>query len=280
MNDVPYLFRGIRQVETTSSVLVSSSKYLNSPEMREWVSTMLLRRNGPDLPTPSDGLKLANVIKSIQNFAEIDAMLEDERRRFPELDRWLSERFVSKFTKEDLAKYPPGSVANLFYRQLADNDYQVNIVPPYEPRGHYEYWLLRSGQTHDFDHILGNGGFDSLGELVPGFMRLEGIYKHFTPELAQELAVMQYFLSIRFLTRTALHYPHAWHVAWDAVERGQRIGRQSGPFFLAKYEDVFHLTPAEARVKLGIEGVVERDTAAASAIWDGRTPPTAKTHAT
>jgi ubiquinone biosynthesis protein COQ4 len=276
MNDMPYLFRGIRPVSTASSVLVSSSKYLNDPAMREWVSTMLLRRNGPDLPTPSDGLKLANIIKGLQDFAAIDAMLEDERKRFPELDRWLSERFVSTFTAEDLAKYPPGSVANLFYRQLKDNDYQVNIVPPYEPKGHYEYWLLRSGQTHDFDHILGAGGFDSLGELVPGFMRLESLYRHFRPELAQELGVMQYFLSIRFLTRTALHYPHAWHEAWNAVERGQRVGRESGPFFLAKFEDVFHLTPAQAREQLGIRGVVERDSSAASAIWDGRVEPSAQ----
>ncbi len=33
--DVPYLARGIRNVETVSSVLVSSSPYLNDPRLRD-----------------------------------------------------------------------------------------------------------------------------------------------------------------------------------------------------------------------------------------------------
>ena len=53
MDDVPYLLRGITQLSTASSTLISSSKYLNNPRLREWVATELLRRKGPDLPTPS-----------------------------------------------------------------------------------------------------------------------------------------------------------------------------------------------------------------------------------
>ncbi|WP_240345003.1 hypothetical protein [Novosphingobium sp. THN1] len=50
MPDMPYLARGIMPVETPSSVLVSSSKYLNNPRLRDWLAMILLRRNGPDLP--------------------------------------------------------------------------------------------------------------------------------------------------------------------------------------------------------------------------------------
>jgi hypothetical protein len=35
MNETPYLLRGINQLTTDSSILVSSSKYLNNPQLRD-----------------------------------------------------------------------------------------------------------------------------------------------------------------------------------------------------------------------------------------------------
>lgn len=269
-DDIPYLLRGITQMTTASSTLISSSKYLNNPRMREWVAQELLRKNGPDLPTPSGAFILSGIIKDMQNFAEIDAMMEEERKHNKVLDRFLSDRFKSTYTLDDLAKYPAGSVAGQFYKQLHDGNYQVNIVPPFEARGNYEHFLLRSGQTHDLEHIIIGGGFDSLGEVVVGLAKLENIYKHFSPELANELAVMQFFTSFRFISRMACHYPTVWHDMWAAVDRGRKVGMTSDCYLLAKYEDVFHLTPEEAREKLGVRNVVEVDTALPSAIWDGR----------
>lgn len=275
MADTPYLYQGINLLQTDSSVLISSSRYLNHPQLREWMATELLRRNGPDVPTPSGAYRLSFIIKEIQDFARIDALFEAERKRWPALDRWIGEGFVSSFTKEDLASLPPDSVGGLFYAHLRDSGFRIDIVPPYQPKGIYDYWLLRSGQTHDWEHIITHGGFDSLGEIVTGFARLENIYKHFSPELANELAVMQYLLSIRFVSRTALHYPHVWHDTWAAVERGRAAGKASDAYVLARYEDVFHLTPREARATLGVRGVDDTaDTAAASRIWDGvEVPP-------
>jgi ubiquinone biosynthesis protein COQ4 len=271
MDDIPYLLRGITQMTTASSTLISSSRYLNNPRMREWVAQELLRKNGPDLPTPSGAFILSGIIKEMQNFDEIDAMLEAERTHNPVLDRFLSERFVSNYTLDDLSKYPPDSVAGLFYKQLHDGNYQVNIVPPYEAKGNYSYFLLRSGQTHDLEHIIVHGGFDSLGEVVVGLAKLENIYKHFSPELANELAVMQFFASFRFISRMACHYPTVWHDMWAAVDRGRKVGMASDAYVIAKYEDVFHLTPVEARKVLGVREVDDTvDTAAASRIWDGK----------
>jgi hypothetical protein len=270
MDDIPYLLRGITQMTTASSTLISSSRYLNSPRMREWVAQELLRKNGPDLPTPSGAFILSGIIKEMQNYAEIDAMLEEERKHNAQLDRFLSERFVSTYTLDDLAKYPPDSIAGLFCKQIRDGGYQVNIVPPYEPKGNYDYWLLRSGQTHDLEHIITSGGFDSLGEVVVGLAKLENIYKHFSPELANELSIMQFFASFRFISRMACHYPTVWHDMWAAVERGRKIGTSSDLYVITRYEDVFHLTPVEARKVLGVREVEDVDTTLPSRIWDGK----------
>ena len=73
MADYSYLMRGIVPVATESSVLVSSSRYLNDPRVRDWVATHLLRRNGPDVPTPSDSIQLVQILRQ----------RADDRRRRP-----------------------------------------------------------------------------------------------------------------------------------------------------------------------------------------------------
>ena len=268
MDDVPYLMRGVTPVATESSVLVSSSPYLNNPRMRDWVATELLRRNGPDVPTPSGAYTLLSILKEIQDYDAVDALFQEERRKWPALDRWLSERYLSTFTREDLKQYPPGSVGGIYYEHLTRNNYQVDILARQEPKGDFDYWQIRATQTHDMEHILGGGGFDSIGELVPGILRLSYIYKFFSPKLANEMAAKQFFLSFRFIARTMLHYPECFQATWDAIDSGRRIAEASDAFFLAKYEDVFHLTPEAAREKLGVRGVRELDTRAASRIWD------------
>jgi hypothetical protein len=46
--DYSYFHKGIQHLTTPSSVLISSSKYLNSPELRDWIATHFMRRNGAD----------------------------------------------------------------------------------------------------------------------------------------------------------------------------------------------------------------------------------------
>ena len=67
MADYSYLMKGIVPIATDSSVLVSSSKYLNDARVRDWVATHLLRRNGPDVPTPSDSIQLVQILREVQD---------------------------------------------------------------------------------------------------------------------------------------------------------------------------------------------------------------------
>lgn len=272
-DDIPYLLRGITQLTTASSTLISSSKYLNNPALRDWLAQELLRRNGSDLPVPSGAFRLSQIIREMQDFGRISEMLEAERKRLPELDRFLAEGFTSTFNRDDLAQYPPNSVAGIFYKVLTEGGYQVDIVPPWTPANHYELFLLRSGQIHDFEHIITGGAFDSVGEVTTAFARLESIYKFFSPELASELTVMGFFGAFRFLTRTVLHYPQVWHDMWGAVERGRRVGIASDCYVLAQYEPVFHMTLPEARAALGVREADDSvDTTNASRVWNELPP--------
>ena len=73
MADYSYLMQGMTKIETESSVLVSSSRYLNDARVRDWVSTHLLRRNGSDIPTPSDSGQLVMMLRDIQDIDHINA---------------------------------------------------------------------------------------------------------------------------------------------------------------------------------------------------------------
>lgn len=266
--DAPYLMRGCREIATESPVLVSSSRYLNHAGMRDWVATHLLRRSSKNMPTPSDTVAMGRVVLEAQDLDEVEDLFTAERARYPELDRWLSAGFVSTFARKDLDQYAPDSVGGIFRQYVDDNGFQIDIVPRFEPKTQYQYYMLRNGQTHDFEHIICGGGFNILGELVPYYMRLANVPKFLSPKLAGQVNAAMILGSSRIFVRTALHYQEAFPMALRAVQHGINIGQQSGPIFMAKYEDVFHLSVPEAREKLGIVGGAYLDTAKESLAWE------------
>jgi len=271
MADVPYLMRSVAPVGTDSSVLVSSSKYLNSARLREWVATILLRRNGPDIPPPAEMHEFLQILHELRDHDAIEAMFTAERKVNPALDAWFSEGFISTYAIEDFRGFAPGSLGGIFYRQMTEGDYQIQIVPWQEPKTQLDYYNLRSGQTHDFEHILCGGGFNSMGELVPYWFRLTNVFKHLhSAELAGELSVLQILGSLRYTVRTLLHYPAIWTTCVESIQRGMRVGQESDALFMAKLEDVFHLPIAEARHALGVRGAEDRDTSRAGDIFLGK----------
>lgn len=257
-------------VQTESSVLVSSSKFLNSVLMRDWVATYLLRRNGPDRSVASDNIDLNKALAEVLDPEEMEAAFEHERKVNSALDRWLSDRFISSYTIDAFKGYGPDTVGGKYHRYLVDNNFRVDIHAPYEPTNHYEYFRRRSTQVHDFEHIICGGSFDEIGELVPYFMRLYSYSKHLGSELAGHVNVKSIFGALRMVTRAALHYPEIWLTVMNAMQRGMRVGELSGPIFLYRYEEVFHLTPVEARKILGVEGAEDVDTHAESLIFTER----------
>lgn len=133
MEEVPYLLRGVLAVETESSVLISSSKYLNHPRLREWLAMICLRKNGPDFPPQAEMHEMIQIWEELRDEDEINQRLTDERKVNPALDRWFEEGFYSTYELDDLKAYPTGSLGRIFYDQLTNGGYEINIVPFKEP---------------------------------------------------------------------------------------------------------------------------------------------------
>lgn len=273
MAELPYLLRGVMPVETDSSVLISSSKYLNNARLREWLAMICLRKNGADMPPPAEMHEFLGILDSLRDYDAIEDMFTQERKVNPALDAWFSEGFSSTYAIQDFKDYSPGSLGGIFYEQMTSGDYEIQIVPWKEPKTQLEYYNLRSGQTHDFEHILCGGGFNFMGELVPYWYRLTNVPKFMkNPELATEVNLIQIFGSMRYTMRTMLHYPHVWPTCVNAIQRGMKVGQESDALFLKTLEPVFHLPLEEARAALGVRGAADVNTDREGAYWAERAP--------
>ncbi|MEM8697331.1 MAG: Coq4 family protein [Pseudomonadota bacterium] len=270
MDDIPYLARGVQLLDTQSSVLVSSSKYLNDPALRAWVAKIALKKNSSDYPPAAEMHELIGILGKLRDYERIETLFTEERQNNPALDAWFEEWFCSDYTIEDLKDCAPGTLGGVYYKAATEGDYEIQIVPNFKPKSQWEYYSLRSGQTHDYEHILTGGGFNYMGELIPYWFRLATIDRHIqNKELAGEMNAMGILGTTRYVVRTALHYPEVWGTALNCIQQGIAIGQQSDPFWMAKMEDYWNTPLEEAREQLGVRGAVDLDTEAEGKIWSG-----------
>ena len=265
--DLPYLQRGRQKVETTSSVLISSSKYMNDFRISEWVMTQCLKRNGRDYPVTYGIPSLIDAVREVQDHERIEELFNEARRGWPEFDKWLDERWLARLTRDDMKSCPEGSVGGIWYKWLASAGMQVDIIPTFEPRSGFEYFFLRGVQIHDIMHILSGGGFDGIGEIMPAFLKYGNLFRHFTPELAGLLNVQNTLLTIPMFMRGPLHYPELTLRMFELSHYAMKVGEQSDALFLPRYEDWLDLPLEEARRKFGVRGAQTIDTSRESAYW-------------
>jgi len=255
-----FYLNGRRKIRTESSVLVSSSPWLNDARVREWTATEALRRNGHDYPLLYGLPTLMQAVDEVRDIDHAERLVAQERQRNPDFDKWLTERFVSDYTKEDLRALPKGSVGRQLFEYMDEFDLSPELNsriladPSWRPANTLDFWNLRMGQTHDCYHILGEIGFGSVAEYFITGVVTGNAFRHLGPELAGALMTTNTLIMFPWLTRTMLHYPSAWPTLWRNLTHGYEVGQQSDALFMKKFEDIMHLSPAEAREALGWRG--------------------------
>jgi ubiquinone biosynthesis protein Coq4 len=182
----------------------------------------------------------------------------------------MEEGFVSQYRNEDFLTYAPGTVGGIIGRQIRDFGFDLTLgvdVSATRPATDLAFWRLRGRQTHDLEHIIAGGQFNSIGEIVPVFARAANNSKYLSPKLALAVNVYLMFSGLRMITRSLLHYPETWPKALECLEQGIKVGRASEPMWDYHYEDVLHLAPAEAQAKLGVRGAYEVQSEREAAIF-------------
>jgi ubiquinone biosynthesis protein COQ4 len=251
--------------------LIAISPYVKHDKLREWVGYLMLHRlsHAVELSHPVEyATAHMKMVREIIDRDHINALFATQRRADPAVDRFFREKFVSTFTLEDLAQYDEGSLGGTYYRQLkamgADVALDLGVKLPNE--SDMDHWVIRGLQLHDLEHLLGGGGFNAIGETTPAVMRCGALFRHFAPELAGLLNFPTYISNLGKLSGTMLYRPELYTLMHDRFQSAWNTGQTSGPYFLARMEDYFHLSIPEARKALGINNVVEADTAAATEV--------------
>lgn len=272
--DYSYFTSGVAHAPAASSDLRSSSKYLNHAGLRDWLATHFLRRNGADRPIYSDPPSgLLQAMDDLRDEARYQRLIDAEKERNPGFRTWVEEKWLSELTVEDFAKFEPGTFGGIFYRYLVDNGYALNLGwTNRNPGNDIEFIRIRSGQIHDYEHMMTGGGFNSLGELLPLYCRLSSPFVHYSPELAQAMSELYIFVANRMVMRSFLHYPQTWPTVLELIQRGIAVGQASASVYEMRFEDALHLPVPEARAVLGIRGAEDFDSAAMDLIFTEQVP--------
>lgn len=251
-------------IATSSSVLVSSSKYLDNPVVRDWASTHLLRRDGPDRVTYSDNYVLNRELAAMRDDAGFTAHCEAARKIDPALDRWLGARHVYDIKPARLEACAPGTVGSIYDAYMKSLGIEMNVGFSFKVKTHYDWFAMRHSQNHDFDHILTGGPFTLPTEMVPVWAMLANYFVHLPPEIAGAHHARTMLASTRFMPRAVLHYPASVPMFLECMAQGIRVGLASDPMHLYEYDRVLELTPGQARRKLGVREAVDVDPRRAS----------------
>lgn len=269
-----YFVPDLPDFATDGPFLVSSSEWLNNPMAREYVAKCALRKNHEKVPTTFDITEALPLIKPFltKEIMRIETLFQKERARWPELDAWFKEGHLSTYTADSLAEYPEGSVGHLVHRYLVLNGYKADFAEGQElGPSQLEYFMRRLSQQHDVEHILGNFSLHYFGEVGVTYMRVGSYFRHLDPELAGLLNTTYTFLLGPLMMRTWLHYPQTFNAFYDTMAQGMKVGRESDPIFMMKYEPILHLTPEEAREVMGYRGVSDLDYPEEADIWGEHT---------
>ena len=257
MTDVPSYTANQRLLDPrrlgTTTMLSSTSKYLNHPRLRHWVAVESLRRNGPDMDHYGGPLEIIDIFRELDDVDEINRLFAEARARDSALDAWFEARFLVPHDLQALAELPEGTLGREYQKMLAEQGLQADFLPFESTATDYDYFHRRHSQTHDIEHLVVGYRYDPLGEFALIAARTTNLLKTFGQELGEHISVVATLLNATGMSRFGCHYPHLLPPLYKALGEGNRIGEQlNTPLFMPRYEDMFEWTVEEVREHLGV----------------------------
>lgn len=244
--EAAYLMGGVEPA--TSSVLISNSKYLNSPLFRDVYAQMGLKRDGHDLPDAYLIPTLSRAMGEVLEHGKADALLAEERLRNPAFAAWLDERFTSDFTAEQVAGCAPGTLGALIHDFITKSGFAIDFMFTGAPRTDYEFLLKRRAQNHDIEHMVTGLCTSQIGEIALIVANSVAVANYFSADFAHELNLYGAILVSTSISRAGLHYPGTLPALFEGIARGQALGaKQEKPLFMIRWED--HLDKSVAQIR-------------------------------
>jgi len=253
-----YLKGGKKLLTTDSSLLISSSKYLNSGKLRDIVAQEMLRKWGHDVPPAFLIPEIMQAFMELIDYPELFRLFEIEKADKPEFKEWLEARYISNIQAEHVADCKPGTLGQMIHDFITKSGLTLDFQFRFDPTNDLEYFHKRFSQGHDIQHMVTGCGVDPIGEGALIALNAQAYFNYFGTEFAGEMNVVSTFLLSTTMMRAGLHYPKALPAMMEAIKVGYEMGDSlKRPLFYVKWEDYFHATPAEIREDLHLQGAPE-----------------------
>lgn len=254
-----YFNGGIKTYTTESSVLVSSSPYLNNAQLRDLIAQEMLRRNGPDMPNTAYIPEVAEILMKLEDLGRIIQLFEEEKARLPQFREWLEKRQLADFKIDEVKHCAPGTLGAALHHFMVESGYELDIF--YRELvvvNDFTYYLRQTALTHDIEHMISGFGPNHGGEVALINANLHSKMRYFKPELASFFNRIQYYLKAKTIMKDGLFYPDAMKLNLEAEYRGAIQGRNwNYPLILAPWREWIDRPISDIREELGITPVPE-----------------------
>lgn len=253
-----YFNGAIRKIETTSSVLVSSSKYLNSAPLRALVAQEMLRRNGPDLPNTAYIPEVAQILHLLEDHADIVRLFEEEKARLPLFREWLDRRSLADFKVEEVKHCAPGTLGAALRSFMVDSGYELDVFfREVQVVNDFTFYLRQTALTHDIEHMVTGFGPNHGGEVALLTANMHAKARYFRPELSAFFNRIASYLKAKTIMKDGLFYPEAAALNLEAEFRGAEQGRNwAYPVMLVDWRAHIDTPIVELRTMLNITPVL------------------------
>lgn len=256
-----YFNGGIQQIGTDSSVLVSSSRYLNHGELRSLVAQEMLRRNGPDLPNTAYIPEVAQIMMVLEDYPRIMELFEQEKARLPLFKAWCDNRSLSDFKKDDVRHCKPGTLGAALFNWMETSGYELDVF--YRELvvvNDLTFYLRQAALNHDIEHLVTGFGPNHGGEIALLNANMYSRVRYFHPELAAFFCRIQGYLKSKTIMKDVLHYPEAFALNVEAEFVGaSQAHNWTYPIMLADWRAMIDWQMDDIRKELGITPVPPAD---------------------
>jgi ubiquinone biosynthesis protein COQ4 len=252
--DREYMEGKARPLSEYGSVLMTSSRFLNSARMRDVYAQEGLRKDGLDVPATYMVHQAAMAIGELTDNDEIERLVAVEKAKNPEFAAWLDNRSLSNFTLDDLKDFAPNTLGGIVYDYLYTNGFDLN----HSKRGlvqttDYTFLAKQKVVSHDIEHIVSGLGPNLIGEHALIACNLKCNYDYFSPELACELTRMSGFLMSTGVMKINLHSPHLMGEYLRAVAIGVEMAEgMKRPLLITDWRAYLDWTIEDIRKDLNI----------------------------
>lgn len=255
--DYDYFNGPIHKYTTESSVLISSSPYLNNGTLRTLIAQEMLRRNGPDVPNTAYIPEVTQILHDLEDMPTILRLFEEEKRRLPEFRRWLTERKLSDFKLEEVKDCASGTLGAAICDFMVNSGYNMDLFFQGMKVGtDHEFYLKERALTHDMEHIVTGFETNHAGEIAVITANARAFYRYFQPELAAYFNRVNAYLRAKTMMKSALHYPESFKVELMAEDWAVEQSRNwKMPLMLLPYRDLIHRQLEDVRAEYGITPV-------------------------